>query len=237
LGFEQDKFSSVRVLLIGGGGLAGEIGEGLVRKGIGYLQICDRDFVEMSNLNRQRFFKKDLGKNKAIRLARNLSREGFLGTVIKGIPLWIEDAIEQKVIDPCDLVICAVDNDETRLFVSEYYGKQGIPVIFVAVSRDTDLAQVYIQKRGNACFRCVFQDVIKHKNQDTTQRCPATPAIKDVLKLASAPVLYAIDSIFMQRPINWNFRILSLSGVQQEILQFMPYCENCSICGKGGEHQ
>lgn len=85
-GFEQAALTRAVVLLIGAGGLGGEIGEGLVRKGVGELHIFDGDTVEASNLNRQRFTAADLGKNKALCLARNLQLEGYLGTVITGYP-------------------------------------------------------------------------------------------------------------------------------------------------------
>ena len=59
-GFLQARLCGSKILLIGAGGLGGEIGEGVVRKGIGTLVILDPDVVEVSNLNRQRFFKEDL---------------------------------------------------------------------------------------------------------------------------------------------------------------------------------
>jgi hypothetical protein len=79
-GFNQQALSQARIIQIGAGGLGGEIGEALVRKGVGTLVILDDDVVEPSNLSRQRFYKSDLYKNKAIRLAKNLAKEGFSGT-------------------------------------------------------------------------------------------------------------------------------------------------------------
>ena len=75
-GFDQVKLTSATVVLIGAGGLGGEIGEGLARKGIGRIKILDADVVEPSNLNRQFFFKENIYKNKAVSLAENLSYFG-----------------------------------------------------------------------------------------------------------------------------------------------------------------
>ena len=55
-----------------------------MRKGVGTLTVLDFDLVEITNLNRQHFYKKDLGKPKAHRLAHNLAKEGFCGTHIQG---------------------------------------------------------------------------------------------------------------------------------------------------------
>src|SRR5690349_17496888 len=68
-GFNQAKLTSATATLIGAGGIGSEVGEGLCRKGIGHLRIFDHDVVEHTNLNRQHFFKADLGRNKAQQLA------------------------------------------------------------------------------------------------------------------------------------------------------------------------
>jgi molybdopterin/thiamine biosynthesis adenylyltransferase len=92
LGFNQHALEASRIIQIGAGGLGGEIGEALVRKGVGTLVILDDDVVEPSNLSRQRFYKSDLYKNKAIRLAKNLAKEGFSGTHLLGYGLSFQDA-------------------------------------------------------------------------------------------------------------------------------------------------
>src|SRR2546425_13202302 len=74
-GFDQEVYSKSSVLCIGAGGLVSQIAPTLVRKGIGALTVVDDDIVEPSNLNRQRFYYKDLGHNKAFALAENLVTE------------------------------------------------------------------------------------------------------------------------------------------------------------------
>src|SRR5437867_6064441 len=52
----QRRLSASRLLLVGCGALGTVIAEQLVRAGVGYLRICDRDLVEQSNLQRQVLF-------------------------------------------------------------------------------------------------------------------------------------------------------------------------------------
>src|SRR5436190_15553649 len=52
----QQRLQRSRVLLIGCGALGTVIAEQLVRGGVGYLRICDRDLVELTNLQRQVLF-------------------------------------------------------------------------------------------------------------------------------------------------------------------------------------
>src|SRR6202165_2121513 len=74
-GFDQQVFSKSSVLCIGAGGIISQIAPTLVRKGIGRITLLDDDIVEPSNLNRQRFYTNDIGRNKAVALAGNLRAE------------------------------------------------------------------------------------------------------------------------------------------------------------------
>ena len=71
-GFDQEIFSAAHALCIGAGGLISNVAPALVRKGIAALTFFDDDRVEPSNLNRQRFFEWDVGRNKALTLVENL---------------------------------------------------------------------------------------------------------------------------------------------------------------------
>src|ERR1043165_5691356 len=83
-GFHQEAYSKASVVCIGAGGIISHIAPTLCRKGIGKITLLDRDIVEASNLNRQRFYQRDIGKNKALCLARNLQPECIAGTEIIG---------------------------------------------------------------------------------------------------------------------------------------------------------
>src|ERR1700734_1761284 len=92
-GFDQERFSGSHVLCIGAGGLISNIAPTLCRKGIGKITLVDDDLVEASNLNRQRFYPKDLGKNKAGALAENLQGECIAATEICAHPFRFQEAV------------------------------------------------------------------------------------------------------------------------------------------------
>ena len=52
----QAKLAAARVLLVGCGALGSHIAEQLVRAGVGFLRLVDRDIVELTNLQRQVLF-------------------------------------------------------------------------------------------------------------------------------------------------------------------------------------
>src|SRR5438874_5870688 len=73
----QDRLASSRVLILGLGALGTVAADQIVRSGIGFVRIVDRDFVEISNLQRQSLFDEDdIANNlpKAIAAERKLRR-------------------------------------------------------------------------------------------------------------------------------------------------------------------
>ena len=55
----QRRLASSRVLIIGLGALGTVTADQVVRAGIGFVRLIDRDFVELSNLQRQSLFDED----------------------------------------------------------------------------------------------------------------------------------------------------------------------------------
>lgn len=134
--------------VVGAGGLGGAFVWGAVKKGIGSLQIYDGDRVEISNLNRQFFTPRDLGRNKAVCLARNGARAGYMGTRLVAVPYFLQAAVDRGLDRPCDAVFCGVNNDETRVFVARRYQQK--PVVFAAVGRDAGHGYVAVQEPGGS---------------------------------------------------------------------------------------
>ena len=225
-GFDQAVFSNSRVLCIGAGGIISQIAPTLVRKGIGRITLLDDDIVEASNLNRQRFYIKDIGKNKAIALASNLQPECIVATEIRGYPVRLEDAIEDGINLACDVAICAVDNNPARVLASRHYRAKNVPVIFAAVSRDADHGYVFIQDKDGPCIACLFPDMV----DDDRFPCPGTPAIADILQAVGSLAVYAVDTLLMDRPRTWNYRRLSLSDPGLDGGSMISQREGCELC-------
>src|SRR6187455_2914490 len=73
----QRRITAARVLLCGCGALGSAIADGLTRAGVGFLRLVDRDFVELSNLQRQVLFdEQDIADQlpKAIAAERKLKK-------------------------------------------------------------------------------------------------------------------------------------------------------------------
>lgn len=225
-GFDQGVYSKARVLCIGAGGIVSQIAPTLARKGVGAITLLDDDVVEASNLNRQRFYERDLGKSKAIALARNLQPECIATTEICGYAFRLEEAVERGVDLACDVAVCGVDNNPARTFTSRHFRSAGIPVVFTAVSTNGDHGYVFVQERNGPCLACLFPDMVN----DDRYPCPGTPAIADILQAVGALAIYAIDTVLMPRPRSWSYRRINLPDGQQDGASLIPTRPHCPIC-------
>jgi molybdopterin/thiamine biosynthesis adenylyltransferase len=225
-GFNQTVFSSSKVLCIGAGGLISHIAPTLARKGIGALTILDDDVVEPSNLNRQHFYEKDLYQNKALALAQNLQGECIHESLLTGYALCFQQAVDRGIDLGCNVAICGVDNNPTRVAASQYFRQRHLPVIFTAVSADADHGYVFIQEADGACFGCLFPDAADSK----TYPCPGTPAIADILQFVGALTVYVVDSYLMGRPRTWTYRHVYLSGDMSQACSIVAQRAGCAGC-------
>ena len=227
-GFEQAELSYATIALLGAGGIGGEIGEGLARKGVGRLYLYDGDIVEITNLNRQRFFPEDIGNNKAISEAKNLVRECVFSTVLRGYPHMFEEAVRLNLVEPFTTAVVGLDSNGGRKFSAAHFLERNIPAIFTAVSTDALHGYVFVQEPGKACWGCAFPEAVKSDREP----CPGSPAVKDILKVMAGIVLFAIDTLLMKaRHREWNMTEVFLDGSVPHGSRMVEKRPDCLICG------
>lgn len=226
-GWFQDRLGKARIVVIGAGGLGGEVVEGLLRKGIREVHVFDPDFVDPTNLPRQKFYKRDLYKNKALRLARNLVKEATGKSMIVGYPFAIQEKqdIRDRINESFEAAIVLVDNEATREFCSRSFT---IPTIFSAVGMEAERFYVMVQEPGGPCYRCA---VPKPDVAPGRHHCNAASSI-DAAKAIGGFVLYALDSILMNRARRWNYREANFSGgVPFDKTLRIESNPDCWLCG------
>lgn len=226
-GADLEALAEAHVVLVGCGGLGGEVGMGLARKGVGRLTLLDHDVVELSNLARQQFSAEDLDQNKAIALAGVLRRQATGRTLIEGHARSFQDALANGLNVDGTIAIIGVDNNATRIAAAKYYLTRGRPAIFLAVDANASKGYVFVQssRSGEACFSCLFPDA----GQDRRIHGCAGASI-EILKVVAGIALYAVDSLLMPRPRPWNYKEIFLDqgpdGHRSVIAR-----EGCPLCG------
>lgn len=155
----QVKLRQGRVLIVGMGALGTVLANHLVRAGVGFVRILDRDFVEESNLQRQMLFDEDDARQalpKAEAAARRLRRVNSSITIEAHITDVTAHNIGEFAAD-VDLIVDGTDNFETRFLMNDYAFRQGIPYIYGGVVSSRGMTAAFIPGRS-PCLRCLMPE-------------------------------------------------------------------------------
>jgi len=114
------KLKNYTVGIAGAGGLGSNCAVALARVGIGKLIISDFDIVNESNLNRQYFFRDQLGQKKVEALKENILRiNPEVEIVSNDIKLNENNIIE--IYKDCDILVEAFDLAEMKKMLIETF--------------------------------------------------------------------------------------------------------------------
>lgn len=102
-------------LFTAGAGLGSAIAVLACRTGFGSFILADGDQVEVSNLNRQAFFRRQVGENKATATAE-LLHDIRPDVAVTAIPAFIEGNSYLSALDHANVIINAIDYDNPALF-------------------------------------------------------------------------------------------------------------------------
>lgn len=112
-----------------GVGLSSTITVLACRTGFGSFILADGDTVERSNLNRQAFFRRQVGENKATATAE-LLRDIRPSVAITVLPQYIEGDSYRDALERANLVINSIDYDNPALFALARDARaRGIPML------------------------------------------------------------------------------------------------------------
>jgi molybdopterin-synthase adenylyltransferase len=155
----QQKLGAARVAVVGCGALGSVQAELLARAGVGSLRLIDRDFVELSNLQRQFLFDESDARDgtpKAAAAARRL-REINGDVTVEPVVADLAPSNAVELFENIDLILDGTDNFETRYLINDAAVQSGVPWIYGAAVSSYGLKFAVIPGQ-TACFRCVYPD-------------------------------------------------------------------------------
>ncbi len=153
----QQRLAEAHVLLVGCGALGCVLADAMARAGVGRIRIVDRDFVELSNLQRQILFdEQDVTDHlpKVIAAERRLRR---VNSQISIEPI-VADVDHSNILEFADgvsLILDGTDNFEIRYLINDVSLEKNIPWIFTGCTGS--VGQVMpVFPHQSACLRCLM---------------------------------------------------------------------------------
>ncbi len=121
---ERAALESARVGIAGAGGLGSNCAMHLVRAGVKHLTVVDFDVVNESNLNRQFFFRDQLGQKKVEALKENLLRiEPDVD--IRAVDMRLDASSAREIFADCGIVVEAFDAVDAKVMLVSAFASSG----------------------------------------------------------------------------------------------------------------
>lgn len=154
----QERIMNSRVTLCGVGALGTVLANTLVRAGVGFIRVVDRDFVEPSNLQRQVLFdESDVANNLPKAEAAAVKMRQINSTVtVEPVVADINRSNIEELCKDADLILDGTDNFEVRYTINDVAVKLGKPWVYGGAV-GTEGMTFTIVPGETPCLRCVFE--------------------------------------------------------------------------------
>jgi adenylyltransferase/sulfurtransferase len=155
----QQGLLDARVAIVGCGAWGSFQAVALVRAGIVWLCIIDRDYLELGNLQRQWLFDQcDVleALPKSLAAARKIAAINS-GIEVDPVVADLTPANVDEVLGEANLILDGTDNFETRYLINDYAVSRGVPWIYGAAVGSYGIAMAVVPLQ-TACLRCIYPD-------------------------------------------------------------------------------
>ncbi|MDZ4819764.1 MAG: ThiF family adenylyltransferase [Planctomycetota bacterium] len=180
----QQRLQDSRVLICGCGALGSVVANTLARAGVGHLRIVDRDFVDLSNLQRQVLYDEadvEALRPKAIAAAAKL-RAINSGICIEPIVADIDSSNILELCRDIDLILDGTDNFETRFLINDAAAQLGLPWVFGGcVGAEGQV--LAILPGGPPCLRCLMPEP---PPADSLPTCDSAGVIASIVQIVAS---------------------------------------------------
>ncbi|MEX2316041.1 MAG: ThiF family adenylyltransferase [Pirellulales bacterium] len=231
----QRQLTKGRALVCGCGALGSVIASTLVRAGVGFVRIVDRDFLELNNLQRQVLYdEQDVadGLPKAVAAANKLGRINSEVTVEPVVADVTHRNIAQLAGD-VDVIVDGTDNFATRFLVNDFAVKHGKPWVYggcIGAEGQT----MTILPGETACLACLMPDA---PPPGATPTCDTAGILAPIVGVvASLEACEALKILGGRREaVNRKLTIIDIWGNHTRQLDLMKLREqaDCRACKRG----
>ena len=187
----QAALKQSSVLLVGCGALGCVLADSMARSGVGRIRIVDRDFVELSNLQRQVLYtEEDVDSHlpKSMAAADRLRRVNS-DIEIEPIVADVDFSNISGFARNVDLILDGTDNFEIRYLINDVSLETGIPWIFTGCTGSHG-QMMPVFPHSSACLRCLIPNPPPPGSTETCDTAGVLgPAINVIASLQAATAL------------------------------------------------
>ena len=180
----QQRLALSRVAVVGLGALGTSLSHHMVRAGVGFVRLIDRDFVEPSNLQRQMLFDEsdaDRGLPKAVAAKTKLAAINSRTELEAHITDITADNAEE-LLTGVDLILDGSDNFALRYLVNDVSVKHGIPWVYGGIVSSRGMTFT-VRPGITPCLRCLFPEIPTPGSGET---CDTSGVIGPAVQLVTA---------------------------------------------------
>jgi adenylyltransferase/sulfurtransferase len=180
----QQRLAKSCALIIGCGALGSAQAEALARAGVGTLRLVDRDFVELSNLQRQTMFTE---RDALDRLPKVIAAAKHIGEINSELEIEPEIADVnhsniERLIAGSDVVLDGTDNFATRYLINDACVKHDVNWIYGAAVGSYGVTMT-VRPGVTPCLRCVFPEAPAAASAPT---CDTAGIIMPIINVVAA---------------------------------------------------
>ncbi len=209
----QRRLGRSTAFILGCGALGSVAADLLARAGVGHLTIVDRDFIELTNLQRQVLFdEQDVIDTipKAQAAKRRIKR---INSSVD-VTAIVDDVNHRNIAEyasGADVLVDGLDNFETRYLANDFAVKHGIPYVYGGAVGTEGAAYPILPHTSNGdapwetedgpgatpCFRCLFEETPPPASMPTCDTAGVLgPAVNTVASFQVAETLKILTGNF-----------------------------------------
>ena len=227
----QQRLLASRAVVVGCGAIGAAAANLLVRAGVGYLRIIDRDFVEPSNLQRQTLFDESDALHvlpKAVAAERRL-RSINSSVAVEGIVADLSPRNVEALLAEVDVLLDGTDNFETRFLINDVAVKSGRPWIYAAGVASYGLTMT-IRPGATPCLACLLESGTAAQGLEET--CDTIGVLGPIVNLIASLEVAEALKLLSGHPEALHGRLLSCdvwTGRMQSLgAARHPECRACA---------
>lgn len=180
----QLKLMDSRVAIVGMGALGTVLANHMVRAGVGYIRLIDRDFVEESNLQRQMLYEEADAADSRPKAAAAAERLGRINSLVTIEPhvTDLNPSNAEELLTGVDLVLDGSDNFAVRFLINDVCVKHSIPWIYGGAVSARGVMMT-ILPGTTPCFRCLFQ---QSPDQGALETCDTAGVLGSIIHVVAS---------------------------------------------------